>query len=128
MKNDLIIGLLIFSFFITPILLLSQNDRYKNKDLIQGKTNVSKVSKKELGDFFVILDDLEKDTVLLKKQWLFENPESLVFKYDERSLSINTSLRRLIIKDQATIDSIVSYEDKFPRYFRFPRPFRPKKY
>ena len=122
------IGLFKLSLFVAPSLLFSQINRYEYTDIIQGRTNISKVTQKELVDFFVIPDDLRKDTVLLKKQWLYENSDRIDLIYDTRSLEITTNLRRLVIKDQATIDSIVSYEDKFPRYFRFPRPFRPKKY
>jgi hypothetical protein len=128
MNKILLVGLFFLPFFVAPSLLFSQIDRYKYTDLIQGKSNILKVTKKEMGDFFVIPDDLERDTVLLKKQWLYENSDRIDLIYDTRSLAITTNLRRLVIKDQATIDSILSYEDKFPRYFRFPRPFRPKKY
>lgn len=93
-----------------------------NPELIKEGTDYVRLSSTEKMGYFVLFDEITKDSVLINKDWITDNPEKVRIIKDGE-IYINTYSQSILINDERMVDSILIATKK-----RFPRPFRPQNY
>lgn len=90
-------------------------------ELINIKRDFVRLSDSEKMGYFALFDEKTKDSVLISKDWISNNPEKINI-IDNSEIYINTYSQSILVSDNIMVDSILIATIK-----RFPRPFRPQK-